>query len=441
MLIWVARLGLLGALACAGFGCDDDRLPPSPERAEAGVEVDAAPAPIASPVQSAVADLSSKRWVDAHMHCELEGLLESTGPLRCAASNWEVASAAGGAGLLVSIAHYGVLDALDALPAELTERGIELSQMNTYAAQTADQQPNLWYFASLDCWHDHDFGDAGWVAACKADVDRLLDEGAIGFKDHAGKQFTTAERDMERWLGAWNRRNGQCSPAPDSDAPNRDCMAQNTARYPMLESKWREVVRYITEVKQAAVLTHAATWRDAPERCFDPLTQRVQSCGAVTRAHLLAFSEWAERSLSARARSRIIIAHMGFLDDADSDRDLRVVLDRGFRVDTARPIDFLSDNGCAVRRLIAAYPKALVFGTDAYVHRSCLTDNYLAWSHMMDGQPGAVRTLPTCRGPLELVSLGLGVAQTDWCPDAVLQDGSRDRFAKLNFVDAITPGE
>lgn len=67
------------------------------------------------------------------------------------------------------------------------------------------------------------------------------------------------------------------------------------------------------------------------------------------------FALWTQDNLSEGARRRIVIAHLGFLDQ---DPRLEQVLDAGLSVDLTQTS--LAEQGWDLRALVAAYPGQVV---------------------------------------------------------------------------------
>ncbi len=329
-------------------------------------------------------------WIDVHTHCveadecDVSRVLDATG---------------NGGAVVASLEHYTINqnfgDANPLLDAFTTQ--------NEAVAAFAAENAGVDWLASLPCWHEVPASDAAWVQACKADVDAMLDAGAVGFKDHAGKQFDNeGDLDEARFVGAYNRFAGRCPGATSNEA----CMEEPTVLYPLLEDSWREVVRYIVEDREAILLTHAGSYFTAPEQCF--FEGEVQACPGVLVSAQQDFADWAKRELTPDAARRIIVAHFGFLqEDADV---LEALLDAGLSLDTAQG-RYLFGLGCEGRATFAEHKDQWVFGTDLFFEKSC--KNYDAWFHMFTGDADAVQLYDTCGG--EVGVRGMDLDNTEAC--------------------------
>lgn len=338
-------------------------------------------------------------WIDAHTHCVMAD--------ECDAARVRDATGTGGA-LVASLEHYTINENFGVVDPRLAPFTVQNQTVAALAAENAE----IDWLASLPCWHEVPASDAGWVEACKADVDAMLAAGAVGFKDHVGKQFDNeGDLDEGRFLGAYNRFAGNCPDAVSNEA----CMQAAAAQYPMMQSSYREVVRYIVEEKEAVLLTHSGSYFTAPEQCY--FDGEVEACPAVLVNAQQDFADWVARELSAEAAQRIIIAHFGFLQE-DTDV-LLALLDAGVSLDTAQG-RFLFGLGCEGRATFAEFKDQWIFGTDLFFEQSC--KNYDAWFHMFTGEADAEAVYETCGG--EVVVRGMDLDNPNACgieadPDTV----------------------
>ncbi len=405
-------------------------------------------------------------FVDAHMHC---GLLDESG---CTVgATWEAISEAGGYGVILSTEHF-TFNYNDDIEAFYAALGVTVApdRQNEIYGQTAAARPELWTFTSLECWHDTPLGD-GWVEACKNDARQALERGAIGFKDHVGKQWQSdadgpAVADSGIFSGGLTRLAGGCTDVPNSLTANRECVQLPGVIYPLLTSEWREVVRYITEDLKAPIVSHATTYYGAEASCWDPLTSQLASCAPMSRLHLLEFAAWAASHLSAEARRRFIVGHSGFMvpgerllpRDSDSPEQaaereriatellsqLNAVLSAGLSVESSVTNDLVAMTyrqqsnalgACTIRELFATYPDQIVFGTDRRVDNGdCLTETYALWDDLLRlgvHELGRVRT--ACSGPAATYGLDLDAPVITECAGSVPAD-ILDRFLKRNFA-------
>ncbi len=403
------------------------------EGADASIGLDAGSPDAGSP-EAGTADGALPSWIDVHTHCgvtsacaEVEGC--------CSLDSWQaVRERFGGEGaVLLSTEHYAVMQRVGDLTGD---EATLVENLNEIHADGVARDPSLMLFPSLECWYDTPFDDPGWVDACRADVDRWIAAGARGFKDHIGKQFDGSGRDVARWLGGWNRLNGFCDVSADSVEPNRDCMAQPTVRYPALEGRWREVLRYILEDVRVPVLSHTISW-GGDDPCFDPMTGTLAACPGVTRRHLLELARWAEANLSLSARRRLIVGHLGFLLSSAEDLDRFVaLLDTGVSTETAANLGTLAAAGCGARRLFARYGDQLMFGTDRQSGEGpCGLRTYEAWFHSLTARIGEERSFDTCTGLVRATGMELGSATAVGCefdvPPDTLRGFLRDNFLSL----------
>ncbi|MCC7073623.1 MAG: hypothetical protein IT383_20100 [Deltaproteobacteria bacterium] len=299
----------------------------------------------------------------------------------------------------LSLEHYAIASTLgDPLPDELRF----VLDSNAVHASLAARSDQVLFFASLDCLHEVPASDPGWTARCLADADAWLEAGAKGFKDHAGKSWDGSGEDVALWVGAYNRLAGWCDVDAGDPTPNRACQAQATARMPLDEPAWRELVRGLVETRAVPLVTHAVDWREADTRCGR--SGSVGPCFTQAADALVDFATWAERELSVEARRRIVVAHLGFLDKDEA--RLTAVLEAGLTVDLTQTA--LASSGCLLRDLVAAYPEQVVLGTDVEVGAACMPRHYEAWLWGLLGDADRRERYPdTCRGTMEPVGAGL----------------------------------
>lgn len=394
-------------------------------------------------------------FVDIHMHCG--GVSED----KCGISDaWREIEKAGGRSVALSVEHWAVTFG----PEELEQiGGVDVlgaypTEINELYERSFSNEEHIRFFSSLDCWHDTPL-EEGWEDACKEDARDWLKRGAIGFKDHAGKQWdSNGEAGM--FVSGWNKLAGNC----ESDKLS-ECAREPTMRYPLLEPSWREVVRYITEELEAPIITHATTWYAGDTECYDPISGETDYCAPVSRRHLLAFASWAKENLSEAARRRIIVAHAGFMipgekhlpRESDSEatrqqreetRDLMLsqvetLLESGLSIDTAVFMDFAAftyqDDGqgaCDMRGIFGKYGDQIFFGTDRKLdNQSCLVGSYNAWNHLLTGSTTAIGpTFDTCLGPVQMRGFALEETSIEGCPDVpqgTLQKILIDNFESL----------
>ncbi len=302
----------------------------------------------------------------------------------------------------LGLEHYAVTEVLgDPLPEEVpTVRG-----SNALHLEVADSSDAVHFFASLDCLHDTPASDPEWAARCLEDADAWIEAGAVGFKDHAGKTWDGSGLDLALWVGGYNRLAGWCEVSEDDPTPNRSCQAQESARMPMDQPEWRAMVQGLVEERGMPVVTHAVPWRGADTQCGRQGS--VGPCFEQAADAVVDFAIWSEANLSEDARRRIVIAHLGFLDQ---DPRLEQILDAGLSVDLTQTA--LVEQGCALRALVAAYPGQVVLGTDMDLGLSCLPRHYEAWMWALLGDADVSERYPdTCRGTLRPVGAALSVSQ------------------------------
>lgn len=347
--------------------------------------------------------------IDLHTHCP--------DPAGCDPTSVEAALDGQLTVVGLSVSHFAIADTLgDPMPAELADLPVE--QGNAVHRDTGAQSPAIESFASLDCLRLVPVTDPDFVATCLDDADRLLAEGHLGFKDHAGKTFEGGDLDVGRWVGAFNRLAGFCDPGAVS-APNQACMTEPGATFPLALDPWRELVRGLVEEREVPLVTHAVPWHGADDVCWSEADPEA-SCHDVAADALVDFAHWAEAELSPEARRRVVVAHLGFLQD-DPDR-LLAVLDAGLSVDLAQT-DFTAA-GCDLRDLVARYPDQVVAGTDMELGLDCIPNHWDAWSWALLGKAGKTRTFRnTCRGTLRVV--GAALADPDACGIEVPEGAAR----------------
>ncbi len=345
--------------------------------------------------------------IDFHTHCAEATPCDAAAVESLLDGNMRVVTA--------SLQHYAIAAPLgDPFPP-----GAELfATQNETNRQTAALSSQVMFLSSLECLSEIPASDPGWLAACLVDADQWLAAGAVGFKDHAGKTFSQDGSDLARWVGAYNRLAGWCSPAPASSSPNLDCMLEPTARFPMSDANWRELVRQIVEVRGVPLLTHAVPWTDAPEQCVGS-GGGLESCHDVAAEALFDFAAWAETNLTAAARRRIVVAHVGFFQSNLT--RLRQLLDAGLTVDLTQTI--VANAGCVLRDLVGDYPIQVVLGTDLTVGQGCSENSYQAWCHALVGPAGVSQAFTgTCRGTMQTTGAGLGHPAAGACGIAVPAD-------------------
>lgn len=330
------------------------------------------------------------RVIDVHMHCVVNESLT-----KCDTNGWDSqTNISNVSGVILALGHFAV-DPDKEQPGLLAQ--------NKLVAQAAKENPRLSFFASLDCWHDTNF-DPKWVNACIEDATHWVSQGSLGFKDHAGKQFTSTNKSHENWLGAWNRKNGFCT-ATD----NLNCMQENTVRYPLLTALWRSVVEHITQILEKPILTHAVTFISSPARCYDPLSKTTLSCHEATKAHFLDFAAWAKQNLNASARKRIILGHSGFLyQDLNA---LRAVLDAGLSIELSalfhhiRRLALDTNKKNQLADILNTYHRQILFGTDAFLDSMCINQKYAGWAQLLAGI--GTKNMSICGGTYDVPGLAL----------------------------------
>lgn len=337
--------------------------------------------------------------LDVHTHCPVDRLDCDLSPL---------AEAEGVTAAVLGLSHYAIGTELgDPKPPEISD----LAGNNDAVAAATMASNQALLVPSLDCLAMVAGSDADFTQRCLEDADRWLAQGAVGFKDHAGKTFD-GEIDAARWVGAYNRLAGWCETAPNSPTPNLDCLGQDTMRMPLEVPAWREMIRGLVEERGVPVLSHATPWHGSDtlcganqERCFDRASDA-----------LVDFASWAESELSEDARRRFVVLHLGFFS-MDEVR-LRAVLDAGFSVDLAQTD--LMGAGCGIRALVAEYPDQVVLGTDIFHGLSCTSLHYEAWTYALMGAADQPRTIRnTCRDTVTPIGAELANPDAGTCGIAV----------------------
>jgi hypothetical protein len=347
--------------------------------------------------------------LDLHVHCPPDQPVCDPTSLTQALDGRVTAAGLG-------LAHYAIATPLgDVIPDELAALP-DNNEVLQAATETTDQ---LLLLPSLECLRDTPGNDPGFTAACLDDADRWLALGARGFKDHAGKTFEGDGFDVGRWVGAWNRYAGFCTTS-GSDTPNLDCLTDQQPVFPLEHPAYRDVIRGVVEDREAVWLTHATPWSGSDELCGT--ADGPRRCHDVAADVLVDFARWAEQTMSLEARRRIVLAHLGFLQD-DEVR-LTAVLDAGLTVDLAQTA--IAEAGCGVRRLVAAYPDQVVLGTDLMLGPDCITAHYEPWLHALLGPADTrARFRGTCRGTLEPAGAALNDPDAANCGVAVPADAGR----------------
>lgn len=384
----------------------------------------------APPASWAAAD-----FIDVHTHCEV--LTDCAGGRCCDTSGWQLMQARF-TGYPVLLSNEYWLINQDLFPKEALDyfTGLNDTVKNTAALGSGSggsgsgggSAPSVGWFAGLRCLYQRKL-DAGWAEACKAEALGWARQGALGFKDHIGKQWEGGEVEAGYFIGGWNRFNGFCSVAAGSTTPNSSCVQQPSVRYLALEPAWREVVRYIVADLKLPIVSHASSWQGATTTCYDPQLGRVDGCAAVTRRHQQALASWLATQVDEAARRRLVVAHLGFLTDDPA--GLAQLLDTGVSVDSSR-LEAFAAAGCDGRSLFAAYPTQVLFGTDRRVSQACLPESYSAWMHIFSGPANQQQTFDTCQGSITARGMQLGTPVVAGCPD--VSEGSLERVLKGNFL-------
>lgn len=383
-------------------------------------------------------------FLDVHMHC---GDARSKQDACLLSQEWASIEGDRGAGVIASLEHWTLNMTPEVLAKfeQLEPKHAPFDKNNELYLRTAQAWGHVEFFASLECWHDTALGP-GWADACKEDARAWVREGAIGFKDHIGRNADLEEDPVVSnagvFSGGWSRKAGLC-PAQMS---NKECMKQPEIAYPALREEWRSVLQYLVEDLQAPVLTHATTFSKSPGECWDPLLQALSPCPEMSRRHALDLARWAQTHIDPRARRRIIMAHTGFMvpgaqiEEPEAEEmlgQLRALLETGVSVDTAAIKDWaalVERDPCALRTLVAQFPDQFVFGTDLNVdRRACIQDTYRFWEDLLTGaldQTGPQRT--TCVGEARTRGLALGQETVPGC-DARVPSGTLARVLRGNF--------
>ena len=367
------------------------------------------------------AEWSSADFIDVHTHCGQR--IDCDGQRCCDFSGWTALNAKYRARAIMLANEYWLINADIAPPIKDAFEGL-----NDHYLLTAKRQPNAQAFVGLRCLY-RDQVDDGWADKCKREAADWVKAGALGFKDHNGKQWDADGPEAGQFVAGWNRLNGFCSVQPGSQTPNSDCMAQSTVRYLALDPSWREVVRYIVDELKVPIVSHLATFQGADTKCYDPGAKTMADCGPLTVKFQQKLAEWVGQNTSEAGRRRLIIAHTGFVTADEA--ALRALLDTGVSVDTAR-LDNFARAGCAARALVAAYPKQVMFGTDRRMDQACLPRSYDAWLHIFDGPADEERMFNTCQGMKAAKGWALSQPTVAGCPD--VPDGALDAVLRTNFL-------
>lgn len=382
---------------------------------------------------------SDARWLDLHSHCRLDistpggqpptpedledpertALLE----IECTTTDaWlNLPSDVGpGAVAFLSLA-YNVVEGQGTLPAESID--ILGAKHNEAFSALTNESPRFFALTSLDCLHNVSPDDPGFVDACKADVDRWIGAGVIGFKDYVGGN----------WLPKLNRAWDFCSGGDG-------CMAEPGVRYLALHDGWREVLRHVVETRRAIVVTHA-TYNTDGHACFDPLTGSLGDCAQVTIGHLVDLAHWAEATLPPEARRRLVVAHMALALRHDRLDALEEVLEAGLSTDTSAQLEYLAGGGCELRGIFARHSEQILFGTDVHhdtITTNCLAERYRANVHLLTGRFGEIATFNPCDGILAVSPLGLDGSTADGCAE-VMPSGAADAVLRDNLERLFEP--
>ena len=408
------------------------------------------------------------RFIDVHTHC---GNAHPDDPTQCNLSTiWNQLHDVGAHAMILSTEHWALSLNEDIL-ADLQNRipgYMPPIENNEIYVKTGQQQPSVHAFVSLDCWHDTPYSE-DWADACKEDAREWIEQGAYGFKDHAGKLWQSDSdgpdvADAGILAGAFTRAAGLCASAQT----NRECVNSQEVIYPVLTPAWREVIRYITEDLKAPVVTHSSTYYGAEAECYDPLTTSTRLCGEMSREHLIDFTQWTEDNLSLSARRRVIIAHMAFAMPGEkflprqedtpqqaAERQeyadnmlaqLRTILDTGVSIETSTTKDFIAMTyrqqpgelgACVIRDLFASYPEQIMLGTDGILSRDyCLAGTYELWQDLIEGDVhtrGEQRS--ACIGDVATYGLALTKSTIPECagmlPEDVVSNFLIDNFLHL----------
>ena len=414
----MTRFPLLVALSAALSACSSTSEDGAGKGGTPDASIDGASVPsVAPPASWADAD-----FIDVHTHCE--AIVDCDGELCCDFSGWQALQSSHRGRAVMLANEYWAINA-ELVPPEIGEY---FDGLNDKYLNTALRHDEAITFIGLRCLYQEKLDDT-WADKCKAEAREWISKGALGFKDHIGKQFQGDGQEGAYFLGGWNRFNGFCDVPPSSQTPNSDCMLQPTVRYLALEPAWREVLRYIVEELKVPVVSHASSWQGGKTQCYDPEIGDIGLCPAITIRQQEQLGEWFAANVDASARRRLIFAHLGFLtEDLEG---LRRLLDTGVSLDTAR-FDNLTSVGCGIRDLVAAYPNQLVLGSDRRVDQACLPGTYDAWLHILGGPADATQSFTACRGPVDALGAELGSPTVAGCAD--VPTGALDRVLKTNFL-------
>ncbi|MCB9588023.1 MAG: hypothetical protein H6718_21635 [Polyangiaceae bacterium] len=423
------RLGWGAGIALAVLaGCSAEETDRAGGPADAGADGDATNVDGAVDAglksQRPPPDWASADFIDVHTHCEL--MSDCAGARCCDTSGLASLEGLYSARAVLLSNEYWLINE-DIYPAEAVNY---FTGLNETARDTAAKEPEaVGFFAGLRCLYQRKV-DESWAEACKAEARDWARQGAIGFKDHIGKQYETGEAEGGMFIGGWNRFNGFCVVPQGSLTPNSSCMQQSTVHYLALEPAWREVVRYIVAELRLPIVSHAASYQGATTTCYDPELGAIDNCALVTRRHQQSLATWLSNEVDSAARRRFIVAHMGFLTGEPA--GLVALLDTGVSVDTSR-LDAFAAAGCQARSLFAAYPQQILFGTDRRVSQTCLPASYSAWMHILRGPADQAQSFDTCQGTIDARGLELGTPQVAGCPD--VPSDALTRVLKQNFLE------
>ncbi len=369
------------------------------------------------------ADWANADFIDVHTHCGPSSN-NCDGERCCDFSGWStLQSTHQGRAVMLSNEYWRINE--DIAPPEFKDHFVDL---NDAYLRTAERESTAIAFAGLRCLYTEQVDDE-WANKCKAEARSWVERGALGFKDHVGKQFESGDLESGYFIGGWNRFNGFCDVPATSTTPNSDCMQQPSVHYLTLEPAWREVVRYIIEELKVPIVSHASSYQKATTRCFDPEAGAVVSCAPLLIEQQIRLAEWLRDNTPPSATRRFVVAHTGFLtDDAAG---LTRLLDTGVSTDTAR-FEAFADAGCAARALFAAYPKQIIFGTDRRVDQTCLPTSYDAFLHVFTGAAGGSMSFDTCWGQTAVQGMQLRDPVVAGCPD--VPAGIVDRILRDNFL-------
>jgi len=437
------------------------------------------------------------RWVNAHMHYAAstrvyldgrpyDGALDSdplrfaseTKPLYRASERWSslrdgTPSGVPGRGQavdLVHIPHRMLIHLWDMDPASPMYAAIleEGAEFNTARAEANREAGGLLTFPMLECVFRKKLEDADFVDACIAEATEWVERGrngvrAKGFKDHFGGTRSG------HLLPYWNAFNGYttgCDPADDADM----CMTQPTVRYPMLEEKWRQVLRYITEDLGVPYLTHTHSQVGS---CYVPTGHGLageggtRPCEEVTVDTQVRFAEWAASAMGERARRRVVLAHMGYMmpfGQTGRVDDLVRVFELGLSADLSATAwcarsALVGEGGdghcgnfgqrdvtvrCRMRALLGEHSDHVLFGDDGWIDESddSTIQQHEGWFHALEGPFGdsIVRDQRHWYG----LELGTESLPAGTCPGDVgrtVPPGTLGRILRDNFVNLYRTAE